>query len=924
MRTISANALAEITKTHGAEPVNIVEIRWVEGGSWHIYADKTIPGVAAGRILDFSAVDSIVSVTSGSDSNQISLTIDDSDETIKHIFDQHDVHKRDVRVYQWFEGLDLSDKFLLFRGQINSPIVWNEGARTFSLDVVTRVEEKEVGFSAEEGQFPQIPDSLIGKPWPLAFGTVLDLPALRIAKSITGTTQQGVGIISGTDLHKKVHLVDDADLQDVGPQLAQLNTQSSLLAQVATDWLGVDDSVADRLRSQINAITHQMSVILAQAALSSQVAQERRTQDVERFNDPVNIGPSEINILGGEDFPQGIPVQVDINGGLFTGVFDCQTFRITSRRHPDNEARAQELFDQSTGGIETSQTGLQTLFEQSLLGNNIIDMEMQSPRHINPPRHIQTIVITNPPTQRRTNVTQVAQHFWADAGSQVRLISDLPETHIVSIVPGTVLAVKAYKQFEGIRRLINVPNELWSQVTENFGPITAETVRLTKQLSSIPDQGWEDNLYVTFESSVGPNTVDVMEYLIDTYSNLSKDTTSFDAVKTKLTPFPSSFAVLDRPQILELLRKIAFQCRCALFIKDDTVHLKYLPEEPAADDTITESDVAAQSISVTLTPTEDLVTKMDVTWRPTYADDDERKMILRHNVAKYGDQAEEFDWFIYNQPDIIRKAATFWLIRKSNTWKRIKFKTFLNMLRLETFDTVLLDFNRTFVADNDVKAIVEQAVYDSESNSIDFECLVPVKAGQMSPYKFFWPAAAEGTFPLPDDFPGGDNVGEGATGDLPVSSLNLPSPCSSKIFIGGPNIVFVGPADHGDPTPQDTGFVAQPLIPAGTNFNLIASPRPNVDLTLTYAPRIPRPVIPPLPVIPVIDITKTWVVDTQSGNNQFALLSTILREINSEGKLVIDTDALWGDGTDEKEFDFRFDVEGDQWGAGTAFLKSDE
>ena len=915
MRTITAGALAEITKDNGAEPVNIVEIQWVEGDSRTSYADRDIGTTVQGKIMELSALDSVVGVSGGSDSQSISLTIDDSDETIKNIFDAHDIHKRPVWVYQWFEGLPLTDKFLLFRGQVNSPIEWDEGARTFRFDVVTKVEDKEVGFSAEEGQFPQIPDSLIGRPWPMAFGTVLDMPAIRLAKSISGTTQQGVGIVSGKDEHRQVRNGNDSNRIGLGMQLAKMAPQASVLAKAAHDWSvrggGLPGAAqqAASLFSQANAISAQMTRAAASFEASEKQTRDQRQEQVEDLeHGGVAEGPSTIKILGGEDFPQGVPVTVDIGGGLFTGIFDCQDFRILSRSHPENEARAaQALAQTQEGGVQEVNGGS-------------YDVSAQGATQVYRQRGFIIGAQTIGPV---ANVNQVMQHHWADAGSQVNLVSDLQQRYIVSIVPGTVRAVKAYKQFEGVRKLVNVPNALWSQITENFGPITAETVELTKQLSSIPDQGWEDEIYVTFESSVGPNTVDVIEYFIDTYSDLSKDATSFAAVKTKLAPFPSNFALFDRPQILDLLRDIAFQCRCALFIKDDTVYLKYLPEDPTADETVTEDDIASQSVSVTLTPTEDLITKMIVTWRPTYADEDERKMILRHNVSKYGDQAQEFDWFIYTQPDIIRKAATFWLIRKSNTWKRVRFKTFLNKLRLETFDTVNFNPNRDFVATGAVKTVVEQAVYDSEDNTIQFECLVPVKAGTMTQYKFFWPAAAEGTFPLPEDFPGGDNIGANATGELPVSSLNLPSPCSSKIFIGGPNIVFEGPADFGDPNPQDTGFTAQNLIAVGTDFNIIAQAPPTPDLTLRYTPDIDYPDLLVDKPSQVIDIHKTAVVDTTTGAAiRASTLSTILDRVNSDGNLVIDVNALFRDVDDnEAIFDFRYDTEGEKFGAGTAFLQ---
>ena len=89
---------------------------------------------------------------------------------------------------------------------------------------------------------------------------------------------------------------------------------------------------------------------------------------------------------------------------------------------------------------------------------------------------------------------------------------------------------------------------------------------------------------MTFESSVGPNTVDIMKYLIDTYTTLSYDNDSFNYCAEKLAAFPSNFALLETKNIIDVLRDIAFQCRCAIWISDDVFYMKYLPEEPTLPD----------------------------------------------------------------------------------------------------------------------------------------------------------------------------------------------------------------------------------------------------------------------------------------------------------------------------------------------------
>ena len=172
-------------------------------------------------------------------------------------------------------------------------------------------------------------------------------------------------------------------------------------------------------------------------------------------------------------------------------------------------------------------------------------------------------------------------------------------------------------------------------------------------------------------------------------------------------------------------------------------------------DTITVSDIdAEQGMEVEFTRMEDVVTKMNVKWYMTYAPGAEQYaagqealpqyMILRHNVAHYGLLEKDYEWYIFNQPDIILKMATFWLNRLSNTWKRLKFRTYLNHLNLEALDCV--NFNAPgYVASGPVSVIVERAEYDSANNCIDIECATPVKAGALAADPYYWPAALSPT-----------------------------------------------------------------------------------------------------------------------------------------------------------------------------------
>ena len=145
------------------------------------------------------------------------------------------------------------------------------------------------------------------------------------------------------------------------------------------------------------------------------------------------------------------------------------------------------------------------------------------------------------------------------------------------------------------------------------------------------------------------------------------------------------------------------------------------------------------------------------------------------------------------------KCATFWLIRKSNTWKRIKFKTFLNKLNLETFDAVTLDFASHYVANGPVLAVVEKANYNSADNCVDFECLVPGAGGHDGEVPLL-----TGRRRLPTighlaasqrdraaGCAGGGGIGADATGNLPVGDTAT-IPVGERGLRGRPERRFPG------------------------------------------------------------------------------------------------------------------------------------
>ena len=961
MRNISANGLAKLAQKFGTEPICIIEISWVNGSTAH-YADRDVLGIP-GRIIDLGALDNVTNISGSGGSQELAVTLDDTDGSLKAIFDSHDIHKRLAKVYQYFSGLDLADKFLLFTGTISSPITWNERDRTVKFSIISRLETSEVGFSAEEGMFEFLPADLVGKVWPMVFGTVQNMPTLQVGQAVSGTTLNGIGILAGVDyLFAQQQSIEATDFY-----------ASLAMAYVQYNWLNllnqcaIDPVDGPSYLSQLNDLGAQIANSVAAFNRQQACAATKHRMEVSRILATSNGGDS-IQVLGGEDFPQNQTITLNISGGYFTGVFHGDMFVVWERDHPDLQAAAAANFAFQMANIRECQPTPQ--FQK-------YDFEYEGPENgmcFNWGLHGFIVTTPTPPQYN----PPIPSAFWADAGSKVYIAGQEPLTYIVSTTPGTVLSVKAYKSWNGGQTLMEVPGNYYRVVSQNYGLITAVQVVLNQPLSAVFNngvgifEGWGDDLYVTFQSTIGPNIVDIIKYLITNHSDLTWDDTSFNYCQSKLAQFPANFAVLDRKDILQLLQDIAFQSRCAIWLDDDVFKMQYLPEVPAIVDTITASDIDSENgIEVSLTPTENLVTKMQVSWRLSLAafastSDPEMIIILRHNIKKYGLTAQTYDWYIFNQPDIIYKMATFWLMRNSITWKTVKFQTYLSKLNLEVFDAVTLDLPQ--VATNPVTAMITKASYNSMDRAVDIECALPVEAGSMVANPFYWPAASTERWPPQADIDNGD-VGGGiyrhVVGNLPIgdtTKFNLPG--EQVVIVGGVNVVFRENSDWGDRSPSDSGFVAQTIINPSMYTGLSGGSRPDISWQGTQEPAA-HPLKYELWTSGGIDIHTTKVYDSRDPEGKPAYLDSIFRSIedadvpcgrklvidrlntvigdedwpegqplsdvfkNTENYLCIRTDVgIWDEDEEAShggliEFDFKYDEDGEKFGAGTAFLQEE-
>lgn len=817
MRTIPSAAQTKLETDLGVEVIVVLEVMWTGTANSHYYADKTISGTPVqGKILSLTGLEESVQVSGGGQSQQIQVVLDDTDGTIKGIFDTNDIHKVPVRVWVYISGTNwATDKFSVFLGQINSPVMWSEGFRRFSFSIVNRIEDVEVGFSAEEGQFPHLPEELIGKTWPLCFGTTINVPALKAIPAVSGTLARGVGIKDFT-LTTRLALA-----QAITCPLTPIGYRCN------TSFVG-----GNTYKATCN-IAYEEDQACVQAKC---VEIERLTLELE---EQTSYEYSSITVFNGTNFPQGRQITLNINGGLFTGFFDgtptnpVNVFRIVSRKHPKNNGQGEVILDPAEEQILSACPGTTTDSQDSDFTDTAFGPVFTGLR-------------SSRVSWNRYRQAKAANFFWASGGTTVTLQDASEIIYIANIVPSTILRVAAWRNINGNRFLLTVPSQFYTVRQTNYSGYNVMEIVFARPLSAEQQEtggGWSDDIYITQISSVGPNPVDILEWLIETYTDYEIDSVSFDDVRTKLDVYSMHFPLLVRKNLLTVLQDLAIQARCALWQKNDKFYIKYLSEEPTpvasiGEDDILEDSSGAGSLEISLIRTEELVTKLTAKWKKDYSLSESNTLILRHNIAKYGTQERTVDYFTYHHLDWVRKTATYWLIRWANTWKKIKFTTSLEFMKLEAFDAVT--FTLPDVATGSFIGIIERAEFDSNNRQINFEAWTPIRAGEMTPYVFAWPAqiSENALFPTLEAI----SANQAGSGAEPNFSVIAPPGhplrvTTTGVYQGislgcnGSAVTSLEPGacrqDHGDKNPSDIGDTAKSVdVSADTTGDISASSSP--------------------------------------------------------------------------------------------------
>jgi hypothetical protein len=755
MRFLTGGATSAIATRTGLEPIVFVVIFW--GGGTYWFASKAGTGARPTIISLGDCVNEKRAAHKGS-TGAASVTFDDSDGFLKSVIDTILTEKAAAQVLLGFEGYSSHDLILLLNGKVVGPVSYSEGERTLTLTVEPQVESQEAGFSPSD-EFPDLAPEAIGVPWPMLFGTVEHSPCPIVRKHVEGFLKAPIR------LNSSIYKVSS-------------DGQSITISEDCTVSTFLGDDSAD----------------------------------------------STIYIRGGNDFHQGSEIKIIVDGVVFKGRFDGETFTVTGANLPRYEnvtfaSRSGLSFDDNYHARVPAKTYLSGMYIYMGKSSNYVSKQegdVVELRHIslNPTTHdplplgpsqtidkayvimkngavgataslLEDLIDSIQSGYKETSKARIgalkyffdqmqgqSDIFWqAPADTSVRLFDKAdPDIYIVSCVQcASVDAVYGHKSVtyaDGTTRkvLAPIPTDYYDvQLSSNY-PVNGVNVTgliFNTPLKDFEDEGWDDKVFASATSTIGPNVADIIEFILNTYVP-DLNTIGFNQAGGHTDD--ANFAYRQRRNALDLASDIAWQAKCALRTDSNTAELIYLAIQPGTVLNLGEGNTELGSLKLSFTPTTQIKTKLVARWSETDKDKtqpgpynelraqrlintiysiiesdsssrrmDEHVEVYRENIDVFGLLEDQVDIFIFNNADSIDSTLQFWGHRYANSWRTVELVTFLNGAALQSFDNVLLNYASPELWNLvNVQGEVESTSLNFKEKTVSLKLWLPIIAGQIS------------------------------------------------------------------------------------------------------------------------------------------------------------------------------------------------
>jgi hypothetical protein len=688
VRAMTAAAIAKFREPEGVQPILVVELQWTAG--IERYGDITRlfgSQLIQGRLAEISKIRSVVGTDMIGVTTTVSVTLIDGDGHLFAKLKAEQIESVVARVLLYEDTLTASDAVILYAGRVGSPVSWDEDTKHVRLDIVSGVTSDDILFTprpqdVNTGQGVMEEDA-DGKPWPVILGTARDVPCPLVIRGPRTALSQDID--SGTTSFD----VEDAD--GFGGGTIDIVVDGELMSG---SFSGDTFTATNRNKRFYSLISD--------------------------------------NRGGGSD----------ANNPFVVWVQNGDSVQLAGKYATINDVPGAGNADKTRVNFCVAQKGNKCVFEKPWTKNGDDYWLVTGGVTINWHRYAwQTLANTD---QFGDN----ANAWVTKAGALVTQHGNDTDKYVVSSLPlsnaSKVLRVAAFRQhqtnYAGLeqRTLVPIPSDYW-QVTANNTtfrtdgtPVT--TIKFNPALE-LRSQGWETG--VIYVSAEGPsaNTVDQIQWVLQSGTNLLIDAASFAAVRAQLTKYRSDCAIIPGGDALQVASDMAFQARCALVVSEQGVKIRYLSEEPNNDDLILDDTMIRQDSLIEVhSDTDDVWTEVIGEWRKWYSHEasgkDSKKLRRKSNTDLFGKHEQTIDFWIYSHKAWVRKSVEFWLGRKATIWRMVRIQATLAALRLEPWDRV--DVNQSATLGHSETGWVQEWIYDPDTDLIELLVWTPVESGSTS------------------------------------------------------------------------------------------------------------------------------------------------------------------------------------------------
>lgn len=667
-----STTLRDQLASSGIQPVLFIGVNWGGAIGWRYYGDRTEYRESyyiEGRIQSLSPIRSQTGEGDKGSVSTLACSLIDEDEELRGFLNSIDPQDAEVRIYLGVDGLSPSYFKQIGTGRVSAPIVWDESDHELRFDIVSPIRSEPICYAPEEGDIADLHSDAIGRAWPVCFGTVIDVPAKLV-------TQGPRGI-----------LAEDID-------------------QSATSF----------------------------------------------------------KVRDGDTFPQGTTITIKVGNEYIEGQFDGETFNVSER----NVWKYQGLSTMSRDITDPDYLNADVFWiadaTKRIVGNMVYVEgayvpDSSYPRYnycvaqqgnkcwfqhdwIKPTTPYSWVIEGTTIFSVKRYLTGISDAWRIKAGSPVSQKDNSEAVYVANELESSqVLRVRARRtvQFNDLGseadELVDVPASYYSvdlsdESLSAPGGRTPTTITFAEKLAD-RGSGWDDSVvYVSLVSSLGSNTADVIEWILNNYTNLTPDEDTFDDVATALTNYPSHFAITERMDALEACADIAWQARCGLFTVGECAFIRYLSAEPSGATTAFLADdatVLENSVQIGASDLQEVVTRFIAKWRESYADE-ETALYYEENTARYGTLEAEYSFWIYQTESLVIKSAAFWAARYARVWRILRLIGFM-----EAAEVAVLDWIRFSMADialpDPLYVLAKETELNSDPWQVGLMLWTPVEIG---------------------------------------------------------------------------------------------------------------------------------------------------------------------------------------------------